>query len=537
MKKNNKKFSSITSQLRKSSILSLAMYIIFAVGVSDYLKKSLGFEDIERYSFFVLLLIVLTEANSRVNFQNSNGRLRVPFIVIPLFVAYFVFWYERSFGKFDAGSLVFHFWQGFGGGAEKTVVKHAARHFILFVLISISFIYIFNKYKLRRRVDLFLSILVLSITPIFMLSIGYTKSLFLDGSLKQEYRLVNSIVKKADVETKNLVIIYVESTERTFQEIQNGDAVFSDMKWIASQGHEFIGLSQVANTGWSIAGLVASQCGVPLQPSSSFRRVTFLSGSTFMQNSTCLGDVLKEHNYWLSYVSGADLSFAGTATFLKEHGYTEVIDLSVLKGVDQNYLNYWGLYDDTLFQIAEIKLDELVFAGKPFVMSVATIGGHSPDGHPTRECIDKFGTETIPSIMQAVRCTGYHVREFIEKIRDKGLLDDTVVVVISDHLVMKTSVSNELDKHERMNYFSALGGEIVPASSYKLSAMFDVFPTLLELMGFELVDDRAGLGTSLLSKQPSLLEKFGKTDLDTMITYDRDLSDFLWERPAIIPEM
>lgn len=511
------------------SIFPALMAFLLGVSASDYVKKSLDLSVPQRISIFILLFMAIVEAERSICRSRRHFSIRAPLTILALFVAYFAFWYERSFGPFDSGSVIFHFRHGFGDHVDQKALKHAARHAALFVVLSLSVLYVFSRYGIKRRIDVFLASLVFAMTPVGSLAAGYVNSFFVEAVLMQEYRQIKNLAKSPLSQQKNLIIIYAESTERTFQHLRHGEYVFADMKWLASQGQEVSGILQVANTGWSVAGLVASQCGVPLQPHKTFYRDRFVSRDSFLKNSTCLGDLLKNHGYRLTYMSGADLSFAGTERFLKEHGYNDVIELRTLQIEDREYLNVWGLYDDTLFELVENKLDELISDNEPFVLSIATIGGHSPDGHPTRKCIEKFHDTKLPSILLAVKCTGFHIRQFIEKARAKGWLENTVVAVMSDHLVMKTAVSYELNQHERMNYFSFLGDGIEPAYIKKRSAMFDVFPTLLELAGFEIKDRRAGLGASLLSDTQTLVERYGADDLNVMITYDTELSAFLWE--------
>lgn len=161
-------------------------------------------------------------------------------------------------------------------------------------------------------------------------------------------------------------------------------------------------------------------------------------------------------------------------------------------------------------------------------MSVATIGGHFPEGVPTKECIERFGPIQKESILFSMKCMGFHIRQFIDESQRKGLLENTVVAIMSDHLIMKNEVTEKLNQHDRLNFFTAFGDGIVPAEINKISTMFDVFPTLLELVGFEIQERRAGLGVSLLSEHPSLLEKLGDEMLNNMINYDRDLGAYLW---------
>ena len=59
--------------------------------------------------------------------------------------------------------------------------------------------------------------------------------------------------------------------------------------------------------------------------------------------------------------------------------------------------------------------------------------------------------------------------------------------------------------------------------------MLDVFPTILDAMGLPLNDNRAGLGASLLSSQPTLVEIHGLEVLNERLREETALQHRLWE--------
>jgi phosphoglycerol transferase len=99
---------------------------------------------------------------------------------------------------------------------------------------------------------------------------------------------------------------------------------------------------------------------------------------------------------------------------------------------------------------------------------------------------------------------------------------------MSDHLVMQTEVTSQLKKHNRLNFLAFIGDGVGVSVRNKQAATFDTYPTILELLGFNLPERRAGLGVSLLSDQPTLVEQFGTGQLNSMIKYDRALTKKIW---------
>lgn len=108
-----------------------------------------------------------------------------------------------------------------------------------------------------------------------------------------------------------MIFIYAESVEANFfdkdlfpgqliylEDIQGSSIVFSDML-------------QTSYTGWTISGMVASLCGTPLQMPLDSSSHNFNLFDEFMPNAECISDLLKREDYYLSFLGGADLNFAG----------------------------------------------------------------------------------------------------------------------------------------------------------------------------------------------------------------------------------
>ncbi|WP_328732171.1 sulfatase-like hydrolase/transferase [Vreelandella azerica] len=72
----------------------------------------------------------------------------------------------------------------------------------------------------------------------------------------------------------------------------------------------------------------------------------------------CLGDLLSAQGYRLSFLGGASTEFAGKGRFYRDHGFKHVYGLQTLQKhlEDPEYVNDWGLYDDTLY---DLTLDEI----------------------------------------------------------------------------------------------------------------------------------------------------------------------------------
>jgi len=146
----------------------------------------------------------------------------------------------------------------------------------------------------------------------------------------------------------NLVYIYGESLERTYFDNDAFTRLTPELGALKNEGLDFTHTAQLPGTDYTIAGMVASQCGIPLF--APFEGNASASMSSFFPHNLCLGDILKNSGYENHFVQGANLRFAGKDVFLKSHGFDHLIGAEELKGrvADPTYRNDWGFYDDTV---------------------------------------------------------------------------------------------------------------------------------------------------------------------------------------------
>lgn len=167
----------------------------------------------------------------------------------------------------------------------------------------------------------------------------------------------------------NLVYIYGESLERTYFDNTAFPNLTPDLGALKDEGLDFSHTMQLPGTDYTIAGMVASQCGIPLF--APFEGNASASMSTFFPQNICLGDILKNSGYENYFVQGANLRFAGKDVFLKSHGFDHLYGSEELKTTvaDPTYRNDWGFYDDTVLDETWKKFEALSRAGKRFSSS------------------------------------------------------------------------------------------------------------------------------------------------------------------------
>ncbi len=138
-----------------------------------------------------------------------------------------------------------------------------------------------------------------------------------DPDFETYYKTPN---KQINAPKLNLVYIYGESLERTYFDERGlswPDAGTGRAE--KDQSLDFSHTEQLPGTDYTIAGMVASQCGIPLF--APFEGNASASMSSFFPQNICLGDILKNSGYENYFIQGANLRFAGKDVFLKSHGF------------------------------------------------------------------------------------------------------------------------------------------------------------------------------------------------------------------------
>lgn len=328
---------------------------------------------------------------------------------------------------------------------------------------------------------------------------------------------------------KNLVLIYVESLEDTYGDARIwGRDLLRPVRDLG--GVSFGNYRPAPGTTWTIAGIVATQCGVPLRVVSQHDIKQRGEGArAFLPGATCLGDILRQHGYRNVFLGGAPLSFAGKGKFLRDHGYDVAYGREEWQkeGLGGAALGEWGLYDDSLYARAKIKLAELHRSGQRFNLTMLTLDTHNPRGFLSPGCRQRG----VRSFEDIVACASHDLADFVQFIQRSGYLADTNVVIVGDHLAVSNPVYDALRKIENRRMFNRFISQEEPRKNTEDILPFDLFPSILEFVGFEVPGARLGLGYSGFGSASSarpdgMLDDIALPSLSGSASYGR-----LWQAP------
>ncbi len=318
----------------------------------------------------------------------------------------------------------------------------------------------------------------------------------------------------------NLVLIYMEGLESIYSDPQVFPDLTPNLNTLRQNNLWFSNMEQTQGASWTIAGMVASLCGTPLLYQGNAHGQDILTQG-FLQKAICLPDILAKAGYHQVFMGGAQHEFAGKGAFLKTHHYHQVYGLNELKPQleDPSYLNDWGLFDDSLFDLAAQKFVQLSRQNQPFNLTLLTIDTHHPKGYQSKSC--KAYPHSKDQILNAVHCTDQLIQRFLDKLSTNPKWQQTLVVLVSDHLGMRNTAQKYFPAdYQRTLNFIVLNQHLknrhfLTATQLNvLGRHVDIAPTILDLLE---IDHNVSFlaGSSLLSPR-----KHPRTDFSSKKTID-----------------
>lgn len=348
--------------------------------------------------------------------------------------------------------------------------------------------------------------------------------------IENEYVSVDDIQIKFPKDKKNLICIFVESAETTFQDKENGgvfeENIIPEMTDIAKKNISFSqsecieGAAVAPGTGWTIAALVAQTSGIPLKlysygvgtkgPDNAMGKYEY-----FLPGAVSLGELLEQNGYHNFFMAGSDFSFGGRTDYFTQHGNYEIWDYFSAgeEGkISNDYIVKWGFEDLKLYEFAKEKLLELAERDQPFNFSMLTVDTHTGGGYVCERCPDIFEN----SYANVWACASRQLDDFLNWLEQQEFYNDTVIYIAGDHSSMQGDFVEDYiyDKHngetERKVYNAFINAQKDPVrmKNRKFTTL-DFCPSILAALGVDIEGERIGLGTNLFSDKQTLSEEYG----------------------------
>ncbi|WP_026569954.1 MULTISPECIES: LTA synthase family protein [Sediminibacillus] len=221
-------------------------------------------------------------------------------------------------------------------------------------------------------------------------------------------------------------------------------------------------------------------------------------------------EILGENGYFTSVFHANNKSFWNRDVMYDSLGYDKFFDVESYEVTEDNSIG-WGLKDKPFF---EQSMKYLQSQQQPFYSKFITLTNHYPfDLEEEDASIDKYdsNSKTLNQYFPTVRYTDEAVEQFFKDLKESGLYEDSVIVLMGDHYgisefhnkAMGQYLGREVTPYEhiqlqRVPFFIHIPGEEGGVIS-EVAGQIDVKPTILSLLGIE-SDDDITFGTDLFAK-------------------------------------
>jgi phosphoglycerol transferase len=322
-------------------------------------------------------------------------------------------------------------------------------------------------------------------------------------------------------EKRNLILIFLESMEYNFQDSANGGNLSENLipeitEYIKNEQSFIPGGTQAWGMGWTMADAVAKTCGIPLTLPPSISG-SFKPMKSFLPGATCLTDILIRNDYNVVVSKGANIKFSGMDDFLHTHSSPQALGLQEHRKKD--YVKKEGVRDQLHYELVKEQISHLAKQNKPWAIWFFTVDTHTPYGYLDPECFTNQSITKEEQFPYVVKCASKQLKSFIDWAKTNDWYNQTTIAVMGDHAAMaEPEIIGFKDLNLIHYWLDFFINSAQTTETYKrLFTSLDFFPTILESIGAEISGRALGLGRSLYSSTPTLLEKYGLDSLNAAL--------------------
>lgn len=333
-------------------------------------------------------------------------------------------------------------------------------------------------------------------------------------------------VQKKSGDTKNLILIIMESIENSFADSASGgiqqknliqELMPADSNECHFSSNGFLGGGfNTVGTDLTISATIAKTTGLPVLLKRTYN-------DTLLKNIPSIYNILQKFGYSNVFIQGTDANFSGTKNYILSHGVHTLYDMHSLKqqqDINELYRNFRsfeiGITDRTILDISKHILDSLS-KNKHFSLTIATIETHFRYGFYNKACDDKPINSTEQATLEAtIRCASKDMRNFVNWIKQQSFYPNTEIIIVGDHLFMGNYLVNNAKNRRWHNLY--INPATKPQTLNREFTSFDIAPTILESLGFTISSHKMGFGVSLFSSESTIVEKIGIDSLNHELT-------------------
>lgn len=336
---------------------------------------------------------------------------------------------------------------------------------------------------------------------------------------------------KGILKDKNVIILQLESVQEfVINKEINGKQITPNLNQFLKENIEFnnMHMQSYSTTADSEHSTITSL--YPLENGMSFSKY-------YTNKYDDIFNIFNRANYYTSYIHGNDAGFWNRGNV---YGKLNVNDLALKdKFDDKEYINGF-MSDEVLYTQAVEKMEKYK---QPFLSFIVSASSHTPfelEGLQDRSKVNidvgKYKNSYFGNYLEAVNYADYAFGVLINDLKEKGLYENTAIIVFGDHNGLNMYNEEMIEFLEntnpdfkdidiKLNYTRVVCGMRIPEIGKlkieKPVSKLDIKPTLAYLCGIE---DGLSLGTNMFSSK-EFVSLNNERIIGTNYYYDEDWYD------------
>lgn len=437
------------------------------------------------------------------------------------FIARATMWIGEKFGSTTMEAIVFHYQHALVGTPLSYMTS-----FALFTLdcvglgLAAAFFYWFLKRSLPGTIPgtvlwcmgtlglgwaIILFSSTLGVVP--YLAGSYQKNTFIE----EQYIAITPEMVEFPQNKRNVIVLSLESMEDTFmRENLFGTSLIPRLEKI-QKNNPHCTLYEGKNLNWTVASLTGLLFGLPLSTPTQNQYKS--SDNTFLPGAISLLELFEKNDYAIAFVLSGKVEFSGAKNLFTNHAPSaDIRGWEYFESHNIPVRGEWGMRDKDLYGQAQGVLEDLGQKEQPFFMIIQTLDTHSyaisygDYPKPYRDDRDSF----IAADHMAL--------EFLDWLKQQPFYENTTILIQGDHLYMRDKLGTVfLPKHRTIyNTFVNTTQKAMPTE--REATMLDMGVSLLDAIGVKLPKKGFGLGRSIFSPEPTLVEAYGRVGLSERLS-------------------
>lgn len=294
---------------------------------------------------------------------------------------------------------------------------------------------------------------------------------------------------------KNVILISMESTQNfVINEKVNGQEITPFLNDFIKESYYFNNFyHQTAQGKTSDSEFLVDNSLYPLSRGAVFFTH---SGNEF----AAAPEILNQNGYYTASLHANNKSFWNRDIMYDSFGYQRFYSLPDYEVTETNSVG-WGMKDIDFFEQSIQHLKEMP---EPYYAKFITLTNHFPfELGEEDQFIEPYtsGNKTVDNYFPTVRYTDEAIKNFIQKLKDEGIYEDSIIILYGDHYGISENhnkamgeflgtevtpfVSTQLQRVPLIIHIPGQEGKTIS----KVSGQIDIKPTILHLLGIDTRDD------------------------------------------------